>query len=176
MKINKQKTNTTMIERKVNIALCEKDLQRKQMLKNLMTEKTDILTDVKNDVITKALHNDELIDSSDFSINYKGYWYNLENSDCEANREYRIEMNMIKMKINKMDPVNPDYYDSVFDQILENKFSTEDLIKIDEFNVFKYIYRWRNKNGLQDLKKARWYLNSMIEKLEKLQEKEKLEN
>ena len=80
------------------------------------------------------------------------------------------------------DPVNPDYYDSVFDQVLENKFSTEDLIKIDEFNVFKYIYRWRNKNGIQDLKKARWYLSSMIEKLEKLeklqeklQEKEKLE-
>ena len=72
------------------------------------------------------------------------------------------------------DPINPTYYDDLFDQILENKFSTEDLIKIYEFNVFKYIYRWRNKNGLQDLKKARWYLNSMIEKLDNLENEEKV--
>ena len=37
---------------------------------------------------------------------------------------------------------------------------------VDEFNVFKYIYRWKEKNGIQDLKKARWYLNDLISKLE----------
>lgn len=72
------------------------------------------------------------------------------------------------------DPINPTYYDDLFDQILENKFSTEDLIKIYEFNVFKYIYRWRNKNGLQDLKKARWYLNEMIKKLDNPENEEKV--
>lgn len=34
-------------------------------------------------------------------------------------------------------------------------------------NVLKYMCRWKKKNGLQDLKKARWYLNRLIEKLEK---------
>lgn len=34
-------------------------------------------------------------------------------------------------------------------------------------NVLKYICRWKAKNGLQDLKKAAWYLNHLIEKLEK---------
>lgn len=72
------------------------------------------------------------------------------------------------------DPINPTYYDDLFDQILENKFSTEDLVKIYEFNVFKYIYRWRNKNGLQDLKKARWYLNEMIKKLDNSENEEKV--
>lgn len=72
------------------------------------------------------------------------------------------------------DPINPTYYDDLFDQILENKFSTEDLIKIYEFNVFKYIYRWRNKNGLQDLKKARWYLDEMIKKLDNPENEEKV--
>lgn len=72
------------------------------------------------------------------------------------------------------DPINPTYYDDLFDQILKNKFSTEDLIKIYEFNVFKYIYRWRNKNGLQDLKKARWYLNEMIKKLDNSENEEKV--
>ncbi len=30
-------------------------------------------------------------------------------------------------------------------------------------NVIKYVLRWKNKDGLQDLKKALWYLNRMIE-------------
>jgi len=31
-----------------------------------------------------------------------------------------------------------------------------------EANVIKYISRYRNKNGLEDLKKARWYLDRLI--------------
>lgn len=30
-------------------------------------------------------------------------------------------------------------------------------------NVLKYVSRYQNKNGVQDLKKARWYLNRVIE-------------
>ena len=34
-------------------------------------------------------------------------------------------------------------------------------------NVIKYICRWKEKNGLEDLRKARWYLNRLIENIEK---------
>lgn len=34
-------------------------------------------------------------------------------------------------------------------------------------NVLKYICRWKHKNGLQDLKKAKWYLEHLINHLEK---------
>jgi len=34
-------------------------------------------------------------------------------------------------------------------------------------NVMKYIIRWDRKNGLEDLQKAQWYLNRMIDKQEK---------
>lgn len=64
------------------------------------------------------------------------------------------------------DPINPTYYDDIFDNMLNNKFTKEQLMTVDEFNVFKYIYRWKEKNGIQDLKKARWYLNDLISKLE----------
>lgn len=30
-------------------------------------------------------------------------------------------------------------------------------------NAFKYIFRCKNKNGLEDVKKANWYLNKLIE-------------
>ena len=32
-------------------------------------------------------------------------------------------------------------------------------------NAIKYLWRWRQKNGIQDLEKARWYINRMIAKL-----------
>lgn len=30
-------------------------------------------------------------------------------------------------------------------------------------NIIKYICRWPNKNGVEDLKKARWYLDKLID-------------
>lgn len=30
-------------------------------------------------------------------------------------------------------------------------------------NIIKYISRWKKKNGLEDLNKARWYLNYLID-------------
>ena len=37
----------------------------------------------------------------------------------------------------------------------------------DTGNVIKYICRWKSKNGIQDLKKAMWYLQHLINKVEK---------
>ena len=32
-----------------------------------------------------------------------------------------------------------------------------------EGNIIKYVSRYKTKNGIEDLKKARWYLNKLIE-------------
>ena len=37
---------------------------------------------------------------------------------------------------------------------------------VDTANIIKYVCRWHSKNGLEDLKKARWYLNHLIENVE----------
>lgn len=29
-------------------------------------------------------------------------------------------------------------------------------------NVIKYVWRWKHKNGSQDLRKAQWYLEKLI--------------
>ena len=42
----------------------------------------------------------------------------------------------------------------------------------DTSNVLKYMCRWKNKNGLQDLEKAKWYLDHLIDHVKKLKEKE----
>lgn len=33
-------------------------------------------------------------------------------------------------------------------------------------NSFKYLWRWPYKNGVEDLKKCRWYLDRLINSLE----------
>lgn len=67
---------------------------------------------------------------------------------------------------------HPDHYMSktgmeVIDVI--ESFTTElkGIEATDTGNIIKYICRWKNKNGLQDLKKARWYLNHLIDHIEK---------
>ena len=42
----------------------------------------------------------------------------------------------------------------------------EGIEAVDTANAIKYICRWRHKNGKQDLKKAIWYLQHLINHLE----------
>lgn len=34
-------------------------------------------------------------------------------------------------------------------------------------NAIKYLWRWKGKNGVEDLKKARWYIDRLIKHYEK---------
>lgn len=43
-------------------------------------------------------------------------------------------------------------------------------------NVIKYICRWKKKNGLEDLEKARWYLNRLIDLVKKKEEEGRTKN
>ena len=51
--------------------------------------------------------------------------------------------------------------------IQEDQLSPEEYRGYIKGQVIKYITRERHKNGLEDLKKARWYLDRLIKKLEK---------
>lgn len=41
------------------------------------------------------------------------------------------------------------------------------IAAVDTGNILKYICRWHKKNGIEDLKKAQWYLNHLIKHVEK---------
>ena len=36
-------------------------------------------------------------------------------------------------------------------------------------NVMKYLWRYKYKNGTEDLRKAQWYLNSMVDSLREVE-------
>ena len=42
-------------------------------------------------------------------------------------------------------------------------FIIENNLGFCEGNVIKYISRWKAKNGVEDLEKARWYIDFLIE-------------
>ena len=44
----------------------------------------------------------------------------------------------------------------------------EAVVHFCQCNAFKYLYRARNKNGLEDMKKAIWYMNKYVELKERL--------
>lgn len=50
---------------------------------------------------------------------------------------------------------------------MESCLSPEEFRGGCKMNVLKYVSREKHKNGLEDLKKARWYLNRLISHLEK---------
>ena len=60
-------------------------------------------------------------------------------------------------------------------EIQEDQLSPEEYRGYIKGQVIKYITRERHKNGLEDLKKARWYLDRLIKKLEK-EEREAAKN
>jgi len=61
-----------------------------------------------------------------------------------------------------MDNINPDHYKSQTSleciDAMEIAFGYEAVVNFCLCNAFKYIWRWKNKNGTEDLNKANWYL------------------
>lgn len=51
-------------------------------------------------------------------------------------------------------------------KIIEDQLTPEEYRGYIKGQVIKYITRERHKNGLEDLKKARWYLDRLIKKME----------
>jgi len=39
----------------------------------------------------------------------------------------------------------------------------EGLDAVCTANAIKYLWRWKQKNGVEDLRKAQWYINKLIE-------------
>jgi len=52
---------------------------------------------------------------------------------------------------------------------IEDTLTEEEYVGFLRGNISKYLHRWRYKNGVEDLKKAQWYLDKLI----KIQEQEK---
>jgi hypothetical protein len=69
-----------------------------------------------------------------------------------------------------MDPVNhPDHYTQGKIEMID--FILDQKLGYMEGNIVKYICRYRFKNGIEDLKKAQFYLDRLIKEQEQSNDK-----
>ena len=64
------------------------------------------------------------------------------------------------------DNINPSHYKSKPKETIERIGDNLSLCEFKGYlkgNILKYLDRYENKNGVEDLKKANWYLNKLIE-------------
>lgn len=65
-------------------------------------------------------------------------------------------------------PINPAHYKDTTIQFIDAvkaAMTTEQYLGFLRGNVIKYLWRYENKGGKQDLEKAEWYLKRLIEEL-----------
>lgn len=75
---------------------------------------------------------------------------------------------------------HPSHYQSksgleVIDVIAAFTEGLEGIEAVDTGNAIKYICRWKDKNGIQDLEKAMWYIQHLINHLIKEDEEKRVE-
>lgn len=75
---------------------------------------------------------------------------------------------------------HPSHYQSksgleVIDVIAAFTEGLEGIEAVDTGNAIKYICRWKDKNGIQDLEKAMWYIQHLIDHLIKEDEEKRVE-
>ena len=109
-------------------------------------------------------------------------WVNLDGVIVKTEFVDDIYINLPKplflsdVEEKKPDMVNhPPHYQSesgleVIDVIEAFTFDLKGIEATDTGNVLKYMCRWKGKNGLQDLEKAKWYLEHLIAHVKKLEE------
>lgn len=83
------------------------------------------------------------------------------NNGILAKESITISMDDIKT-VSRKDNINPDHYKSSTSleciEAMEMIFGNEAVYDFCVLNAFKYIWRWKHKNGSEDLDKAKWYL------------------
>lgn len=87
----------------------------------------------------------------------EGKTMDLENVTEEVNEAMNV----------KVDPTNPDHYKNHTSleciEEMEIIFGDLGVTYFCVCNAWKYIRRWKNKNGIEDLKKAKWYIEKAWE-------------
>jgi hypothetical protein len=106
-------------------------------------------------------------------IRHDGAVFEAKRSDCRPVEPTVIkdclttESNSPKIPDVSSDPINPSHYKQGGIECIEAiKAATGDgFIGYVWGNVLKYLWRWPKKGGVDDLKKARWYLDRLIQEV-----------
>ena len=75
--------------------------------------------------------------------------------------------------MSKIEAVNhPQHYNGKF-ECIDIMVDSQGRLATMEFcilNAFKYLYRFRDKNGIEDIEKAKWYIDKYLELANEIKE------
>ena len=75
-------------------------------------------------------------------------------------------VNLGMMMTSPSDPVNPSHYKQgeieCIDALAAATTNLKGIEAICTANAIKYLWRWKEKNGLEDLLKSKWYIDKLI--------------
>lgn len=86
---------------------------------------------------------------------------------------FRVTLVFAAARLNFFDPINKGeevnhpqrYAGGKYEciDVMTDVFGVDAVRNFCKLNAFKYLWREQNKNGVEDIKKAVWYLNKLIE-------------
>lgn len=82
----------------------------------------------------------------------------------------KAEERATKYSAKSTDAVNPSHYKGNGIECIDymkERLGRYAFLGYINGNVIKYMHRWEFKNGIEDLRKARWYLDRLIEEEER---------
>ena len=114
--------------------------------------------------------NDKLVCGNSSSDNYDQFIDRIDECDVygpDAAEELPFTYEEVHMDSPKIDSINhPGHYESGKFECIDVMLETQGPEAVKNFcicNAFKYLYRHKRKNGIEDIKKADWYLKKYIE-------------
>ena len=108
-------------------------------------------------VICKVCKQEYIMDKSTFNRKMDGEGSYI----CPACRSYLSHLQIACTE--EKDNINPDHYGNSGIDVID--FCQANNLDFMQGNVIKYVFRYKNKNGLEDLEKAKEYIDRMIENL-----------
>ena len=85
----------------------------------------------------------------------------------ECHKCIKYDENCPQRELTVCDNVNhPSHYETGKFECIDVMIETQGVEAVKNFclcNAFKYLYRHKNKNGIEDVKKAQWYINKYLE-------------
>ena len=72
----------------------------------------------------------------------------------------------VASRLSTYDAINPNHYKGSGIECIEyikERLPADAFLGYLDGNIIKYTHRWKEKNGIEDLRKARWYLDRLIQ-------------
>lgn len=91
------------------------------------------------------------------------FYRQLDYLESFMNNEISVDKSVVYDSVNSPYHYTSGKFECI--EVMRDTFGDEMLKSFCLLNAFKYLYRHHKKNGVEDLKKARFYLDYAIEKL-----------